>query len=338
MKALVFSAHKFERPFFDKLNGAAGHELHFVEERLTARNAASAHGFPAICAFAQDCLDRPVLSILRNGGTRFVALRSAGFNHVDLAAASELGIRAARVPAYSPYAVAEHAVALILALDRKLYRAVTRVRELNFSLDGLVGFDLHGRTVGVIGAGRIGSAFARIMTGFGCKVLVHDLTEGNALKTLGARYTSLDELFRLSDVISLHVPLTASSRHLVDAAAIEKMKTGVLLVNTGRGALIDTKALIDALKSGKVGAAGLDVYEEEENIFSRDLSSSVLQDDVLARLMTFPNVMITAHQAFLTEEALRGIVETTLLNLTELEAGGSVQNEVKLSKEMGKLT
>lgn len=329
MKAAVFSAHSFERPFFAELNRAGRHELLFVEERLTALNARAAAGCPAVCAFAQDDLSRDVLRILREGGTRFVALRSAGFNHVDLAAARELGIRVARVPAYSPYAVAEHAVALLLALDRKLCRASARVRELNFSLDGLVGFDLHGRTVGVVGMGRIGAVFARIMHGFGCRVLAHDPRPDPELEALGTRFVSLDQLFAESQVISLHLPLTAASRHLVDAAAIAKMKRGVMLINTGRGALIDTKALIQALKTGQVGAAGLDVYEEEENVFSRDLSGEVLQDDVLARLMTFPNVMITAHQAFLTEEALGNIVQTTLENLAEFEAGRELSREVK---------
>ena len=337
MKAAVFSAHSFERPFFAELNRAGRHELLFVEERLTARNARAAAGCPAVCAFAQDDLSRDVLRILREGGTRYVALRSAGFTHLELvrarargvAGAGGLGIRVARVPAYSPYAVAEHAVALLLALDRKLCRASARVRELNFSLDGLVGFDLHGRTVGVVGVGRIGAAFARIMHGFGCRVLAHDPRPDPELEALGTRFVSLDQLFAESQVISLHLPLTAASRHLVNAAAIAKMKRGVMLINTGRGALIDTKALIQALKTGQVGAAGLDVYEEEENVFSRDLSGEVLQDDVLARLMTFPNVMITAHQAFLTEEALGNIVQTTLENLAEFEAGQELSREVK---------
>ncbi len=330
MKAIVFSAHSFERPFFAELNsGADAHELKFVEERLTVHNAAAAGGYPAVCAFAQDSLSREVLEILARGGTRFLALRSAGFNHVNLEAARDMGIKVARVPEYSPYAVAEHAVALILALDRKLCRAAARVRDLNFSLDGLVGFDLHGRTAGVIGAGRIGAAFARIMHGFGCKVLAHDPSPDPGLEALGVSYVALEELLRRADVISLHLPLSKSSHHIIHAGAIERMKKGVMLINTGRGALIDTPALIEGLKCGKIGAAGLDVYEEEENIFSRDLSSSVLQDDVLARLMTFPNVLITAHQAFLTEDALRNIVATTLDNLREFENGNELSREVR---------
>jgi D-lactate dehydrogenase len=217
----------------------------------------------------------------------------------------------ARVPEYSPYAIAEHATALILALDRKLVRAVARVKELNFSLDGLVGFDLHGKAVGLVGAGRIGAAFARIMTGFGCAVLAHDPVVSEELQRIGVRYVDLDELLARSDVVGLHVPLTPASRHIIDERALSRMKPGAMLINTGRGALIDTKALIGALKSGHVGAAGLDVYEEEDQCFSKDLSGGVLQGDVLARFMTFPNVLITAHQAFLIEEALRRIMQTT---------------------------
>ncbi|MGZ3685181.1 MAG: NAD(P)-dependent oxidoreductase, partial [Bdellovibrionota bacterium] len=244
--------------------------------------------------------------------------------------AARLGIKVTRVPAYSPYAVAEHAVALMLALDRKLCRAVGRVRDLNFSLDGLVGFDLHGKTVGIIGGGRIGGVLARIMKGFGCKVLLHDMLANPELEALGASYVSLGELLERSDIVSLHLPLTASSHHMIGAAAIEQMKPGVMLINTSRGGLIDASALIAGLKSGRIGAAGLDVYEEEENVFFQDLSATVLQDDVLARLMTFPNVLITAHQAFLTQEALHNIVETTLASLNEFERKIPLTNEVRI--------
>jgi D-lactate dehydrogenase len=330
MKTVVFDTHAFERPYFAELNQPAGHELAFLELKLSEQTAHLAAGYPAVCLFTHDQANAAVLRKLKEGGTRFLALRSAGFNHVDILEAAALGIKVARVPAYSPHAIAEHAVALILALDRKLCRASARVRELNFSLDGLVGFDLHGKTVGIIGAGRIGGALARIMRGFGCQVLLHDLLTDPALEAAGARYVPLEELLRHSDIISLHLPLMKESWHIINAAAILRMKEGVMLINTGRGGLVDTKALIDGLKSGKIGSAGLDVYEEEENIFSMDLSFSVLQDDTLARLMTFPNVIITAHQAFLTEEALRGIVKITLSNLSEFERGQALTNEVRL--------
>jgi len=330
MKAAVFDAHKFERPIFEELNERFHLELTFFEPRLTEETVALAEGFDVVCSFANDRVNAQVLRQLKELGIRLIALRSAGFNHVDIPTANELGIKVARVPAYSPYAVAEHAVALILALNRKICRASARVHELNFSLDGLVGFDLYGKTVGVIGTGRIGSVMVKIMTGFGCQVLAFDQRKNpDVEERMGVTYTDLDEIYRRSDIISLHVPLTKSTRHLVDEKVFSKMKRGVMLINTGRGALIDTKALISALKTGQVGAAGLDVYEEEENIFFQDLSEKVLQDDVLARLMTFPNVLITAHQAFLTREALYNIVETTLQNIQDFEKGLPLKNEVK---------
>ncbi len=263
-------------------------------------------------------------------GVRLIALRSAGYNHVDLDAAARLGLSVVRVPAYSPHAVAEHAAALILTLNRRTHRAYNRVREANFSLDGLVGFDLHGKTVGVIGTGRIGAVMLRIMHGFGCRLLAHDVKEDVALtKEIPVRYVTLQELFGESDIVSLHVPLTPDTRHLIDAEALRRMKHGVVLVNTGRGALIDTRALIDALKRGQIGAAGLDVYEEEEGIFFKDLSEQVLQDDVLARLLTFPNTLITSHQGFLTREALANIAETTLANVRAFEHGEQLVNAVR---------
>jgi D-lactate dehydrogenase len=297
---------------------------------LTEETVRLATGFPVVCCFAHDKLNARVLGELKTGGTKLIALRSAGFNHVDLSAAAKLGLPIVRVPAYSPYSVAEHATALILSLNRKISKASARVHELNFSLEGLVGFDLHGKTVGVVGTGRIGSAFARIMAGFGCHVLAYDLNPNPELQDQNwIRYVPIDQLYRNSDIISLHIPLMPSTRHLVDAKALQKMKKGVMLINTGRGALIDTPALIDALKSSHVGFAGLDVYEEEENIFFQDLSDTVLQDDVLARLMTFPNVLITAHQAFLTREAIHNIVETTLDSIRDFEQGFALKNELK---------
>jgi D-lactate dehydrogenase len=269
------------------------------------------------------------LRILREAGVRLLALRSAGFNHVDLVAARALGVPVVRVPEYSPYAVAEHAVGLVLALNRKIHRAYSRVREWNFSLDGLVGFDLHGKTVALIGTGRIGRAAARIFHGFGCRILAHDARpEPTLVAQLGVRYVQLGEAYREADVISLHLPLTPATHHLIDAKALSGMKRGIMIINTGRGALIDSRALIAALKTGHVGSAGLDVYEEEEGVFFRNLSSTVLQDDVLARLLTFPNVLVTSHQAFLTEEALWNIASTTLANITAFERGQPLVNEV----------
>jgi D-lactate dehydrogenase len=329
VKVAVFDTHRFETEFLEEAARPRGYELLFLEPRLTAATAALARGCEAVCSFVNDHVDEQALGILKAGGTRLVAVRAAGFNHVDLQAASRLGIRVVRVPAYSPHAVAEHAVCLLLALNRKIHRAAGRVRELNFSLDGLVGFDLHGKTVGVIGTGRIGQVFARIMHGFGCRVLAYDLRPDPGIAALpGLQYVDLPRLFLESDVVSLHVPLTPETRHLIDARALAAMKRGVFLINTGRGALIETRALIEALKTGQVGAAGLDVYEEEENVFFQDLSGKVLQDDVLARLLTFPNVLITAHQAFLTREALRNIAETTVDSLRELAEGRPLSREV----------
>lgn len=268
---------------------------------------------------------------------RLIALRSAGFNHVDLDAARRLGFTIVRVPEYSPHAVAEHAAALILTLNRKTHRAYNRVREANFSLDGLVGFDLHGKTVGVVGTGRIGAVMLRIMHGFGCRLLAHDVNEDAALmQEVPVRYVALQELLDASDIISLHVPLTPGTRHLIDAAALARMKPGVILINTGRGALIDTQALVAALKRGHVGGAGLDVYEEEAGIFFNDLSDRVLQDDVLARLLTFPNTLITSHQGFLTHEALANIAETTLANVRAFERGEPLANAVRPDGPAGK--
>ena len=328
MKIAVYDSHRFEKAPFEEGNKRYGFELVFLEPRLTPETAVLAQGFPVVCCFTNDRLSAETLKVLKEKGVRLVALRSAGFNHVDLKEAARLSIKVVRVPAYSPHAVAEHAVCLILALNRKIHRAYSCVRELNFSLDGLVGFDLNGKTVGLIGTGRIGQVFARIMTGFGCQVLAHDVKPD---AELSGTYTSLDEIYRKSDIISLHVPLTPETRHLIDEKALARMKRGVMIINTGRGALIETHALVSALKSGHVGSAGLDVYEEEENFFFQDLSGQVLQDDTLARLLTFPNVLITSHQAFLTEEALRNIAETTLANIHEFEQGLPLRNEVSAS-------
>jgi D-lactate dehydrogenase len=338
VRLAFFDTHPYERECFEAARtGAVGraadgepHEIVYFETRLSAQTARLASGFGGVCSFVNDRLDEAALTVLAEQGVHLVALRSAGFNHVDLAAAERLGLTVARVPEYSPHAVAEHAVALVLALDRKIHRAYARVREWNFSLDGLVGFDLHGRTVGIVGLGRIGRACARVFRGFGCTVLGVDAHQDAQLAAeVGLSYVPLDELYRRSDIISLHVPLTPQTHHLLDAQAFAQMKRGVMVINTGRGALIDSRALIEALKSGHVGHAGLDVYEEEEGIFFENLSDRVLQDDVLARLLTFPNVIVTSHQGFLTREALQRIAETTLLNATAFERGEPLANAVR---------
>lgn len=332
MRLAFFGAHKFEREAFLAANAAYGHEIAFFEHRLTAQTAPLAEGFSAVCSFVNDELNAETLSILHDRGVRMVALRSAGFNHVDGATAKSLGMRVTRVPAYSPHAVAEHAVGLLLTLNRKICRASSRVRELNFSLDGLVGFDLHGKTVGVLGTGKIGAAFGRIMHGFGCRLLAYDVQPDQGLaRELNLSYVALERIYAECDVISLHVPLVPATRHLLNDRAFEMMKNGVIIINTGRGALIDTKALIRGLKARRIGGAGLDVYEEEENVFFQDLSAEILEDDVLARLMTFPNVLITAHQGFLTREALRNIADSTLLSVHEFERGLPLSSEILFS-------
>lgn len=333
MKLAVFDTHGYDREALVTGNQRYGHDLTFLEPRLTRDTAALATGFPAVCSFVNDRVDADALGTLSAGGTRLIALRSAGYNHVDLGEAGRLGFAVVRVPEYSPHAVAEHTVALILSLNRKLHRAYNRVREANFSLEGLVGFDLFGKVCGVVGTGRIGGVVARILHGFGGQLLGFDLTPNEALaRELGVRYTDVGTIFRDADIITLHIPLTPTSHHLVNAAAFAQMKPGVMLINTGRGALVDSRALIDALKRGQVGAAGLDVYEEEEGIFFRNLSDQVLQDDVLARLLTFPNVLVTSHQAFLTREALANIADTTLSNVTAFERGERLLNEVRATE------
>ena len=328
MKVAVFSSKPYDRDSLDAASAGHDHELHHFEPRLELDTVALASGFQGVCVFVNDVLDAPTLRALHAGGTRHVALRCAGFNNVDLAVADELGIDVVRVPAYSPHAVAEHTVGLILTLNRKFHRAHARVREGNFSLNSLMGFDLHGRVVGLVGTGQIGAVLARIMAGFGCELLGHDPYPNDACRELGMRYVELDELFAASDIISLHCPLTPATHHMINAAAIDRMKPGVMLINTGRGALIDTTDVIKGLKSERIGYLGLDVYEEESDLFFRDLSNQVIQDDVFARLMTFPNVLVTAHQGFFTREALANIADTTLANLDELARTGDCANRV----------
>lgn len=322
MEIAVFDTRAYDREAFEAANRSHGHRFRFFEARLTSHTASLASGAPVVCPFVNDRVDADALRILHDGGTRLLALRSAGYNHVDLDAAAALHIPVVRVPEYSPHAVAEHAMCLVLALNRKVHRAYNRVREANFSLEGLVGFDLHGKTFGIVGTGKIGRALARIAHGFGCRVLATDAYPNEALQQeLGVTYVDAAALYRESDVISLHVPLTNDTHHLLDAAAFAQMKPGVMVINTSRGALIDTRALIHALKTRRVGAAGLDVYEEEGPVFFRDLSQQLLQDDVLARLLTFPNVLVTSHQGFLTREALANIADTTLASISAFDKG-----------------
>jgi D-lactate dehydrogenase len=320
----VFSTRNYERVFLERANERGGHGLrfHFFETRLVPDTARLAAGMSAVCAFVNDVLDEAVLQTLKDGGTKHIALRSAGYNHVDLEVAKRLGLRVSHVPAYSPHAVAEHTVALILSLARHIHRAFARVREGNFSLEGLLGTDLHGRTVGVVGTGKIGAAVARIMVGFGCRVLAYDVVENEECRGFGVEYVDLERLFAESEVITLHCPLNDQTHHIVNAEAIGRMRQGVMLINTGRGALVDTPALIEALKAEKIGAVGLDVYEEEADLFFEDRSRFVITDDVFARLLTFPNVVITGHQGFFTRDALTAIAETTLANVVAFDRDG----------------
>lgn len=321
MDIAMFGTQAFEREFFDRANRSHGHRLTYFEPHLCDRTARLAHGSPAVCAFVNDRLDGDVLGILHAGGTRLIALRCAGFNHVALDAAERLGLTVLRVPAYSPHAVAEHTVALMLALNRKLHRSVARVREQNFSLNGLLGFDMHGKTVGIVGTGKIGARVARIMSGFGCHLLGVDRHASPECLALGMRYVEMDALAEAADIITLHCPLTPQTNRMIDARLLSKTRPGVMLINTSRGGLVDTRAVIAALKTGRVGSLGLDVYEEEGDLFFRDLSNEIIRDDVFMRLLTFPNVIITAHQAFLTREAVAKIAEVTLQNVTDFERG-----------------
>jgi D-lactate dehydrogenase len=322
MHVAVYSTRPYDRRFLESANAAGRHRLIFHEARLDAATAATADGALAVCPFVNDRLDAEVLRRLHAGGVRLLALRSAGFNHVDLAVAAELGIAIGRVPEYSPYAVAEHTAALMLSLNRHIHRAYARVREGNFALEGLLGFDLHGRTVGLVGTGKIGECFARIMAGFGCRLLGFDPQPNPECLALGMSYVDLPELLAASDVVSLHCPLTPKTHHLIDADSLARMKRGAMLLNTSRGGVVDARAVIAALKAGTLGSLGLDVYEEEADLFFRDLSDAAIHDDVFARLLTFPNVLITGHQAFFTEDALTAIAETTVANLDAFEDKG----------------
>lgn len=322
MRVAVFSTKSYDQTFLDRSNEASGsrHQFVYLDPRLTVDTAPLANGCLGVCCFVNDSMTANVLEILKAGGTDYIALRSAGFNNVDLAAADRLGIEVARVPAYSPHGVAEHAVALILSLNRRVHRAYNRVRDGNFALDGLLGFNLYEKTVGVVGTGKIGRVFAQIMHGFGCRILAVDPNPHPEVEEFGT-YVPIDTLLRESDIVALHLPLTPETHHLIDAEAVGKMKKGVMLVNTSRGALIDTQAVIGGLKNGTIGYLAIDVYEEEEELFFEDLSGQIITDDVFMRLLTFPNVLVTGHQAFFTQEALTNIADTTVQNLTGFETG-----------------
>ncbi len=330
MKTAVFSLHKFEKRFLEQANQDR-HELIFFDTRLTQHTASFAKGCEAVSLFVSDDASDAVLNILSSIGIKYIVLRSAGFNNVDLKKASELGIKVARVPAYSPYAVAEHAVALMLAINRKLIQAHSRIAEMNFSLDGLTGFDMNGKSVGIIGTGKIGSVIAKILHGFGCSLLAYDAYPNEILiQQYGLQFTDLQTLCNNADIITLHCPLVEETKYIINSKSIALMKPGVMLINTSRGKLINTKDVIVALKTGQIGSLGMDVYEEEEGLFFEDHSEDILQDDLIARLMSFRNVLITSHQAFLTDTALKNIAETSISNLNCFEERMSCENEIKL--------
>jgi D-lactate dehydrogenase len=326
MKIAFFSTKSYDREFFDKY--VTTHEIIYYEAPLNERTANLAAGCDAVCVFVNDKLNSSVMGALKTSGIKLVALRCAGFNNVNLAAAKANDIKVVRVPAYSPYAVAEHAVALILTLNRKTHKSYNRVREANFSLERLTGFDLHGKTVGVIGTGKIGQVFCEIMLGFGCKVLAFDLMENKELAAKSVEFLPVLDVLQKADIISLHCPLNELTKHIINAQTIDVMKEGVMLINTSRGGLIDTMAVIQALKTGQIGYLGLDVYEQEEKLFFNDLSENIIQDDVIMRLLSFPNVLITSHQGFFTEEALTQIAQTTLDNADAFEKGEELKNAV----------
>ena len=324
MKIAFFNTKRYEKQAFEEANRHRGHEFLWIDLPLRAGTAPFAQGCAAACVFVNDQADAAAIVALAASGVKLIAARSAGFNHIDLAAARGVGIVVVRVPAYSPYAVAEYTLALMLSLNRHVHRAYNRVREGNFALDGLLGFDMHGRTVGLIGLGKIGACTAKILQGMGCRVIGHDPVSS----VTGVTPVALPELLATSDIVSLHCPLTPETRHLIHAESIQQMKRGAMLINTSRGALVDTMAAIEGLKSGQLGSLGIDVYEEEADLFFKDLSETVIQDDVFARLLTFPNVLVTGHQAFFTADALRGIAVTTIGNISEFAATGQCRNAI----------
>jgi Lactate dehydrogenase and related dehydrogenases len=326
MKTAFFSTQSYDKEYFTRYN--TNHELVFLDAPLNEQTAALAADCPAICAFVNDTVNEPVIKMLAGQGVQLIAMRSAGYNNIDINAAKALNITIVRVPAYSPHAVAEHAVALILTLNRKTHKAYNRVRDGNFSLEKLTGFDLYGKKVGVIGTGKIGQVFCEIMLGFGCKVLAFDMIANREMEAKGVKYLPLVQLLPQCDIISLHCPLTEQTHHIINTDTLSLMKQGVMLINTSRGALIDTAAAIQALKTGRLRYLGIDVYEQEEKLFFHNLSEEIIEDDTIMRLKSFPNVLITAHQGFFTDEALTQIALTTLQNISDFEAGKNLINKV----------
>lgn len=331
MKVAVFSAKRYDREFLNAANATAGHQLRYFDAPLDVESAVLATGYEAVCIFVNDAANADVLKVLAAGGTRLIALRCTGFNNVDLKTAADLGLKVVRVVTYSPYSVAEHAVSLLQAINRKIHRAYNRTRDSNFELDGLMGFDLHGKTVAVVGTGKIGCVFTKIMLGFGCEVIGYDKYPSETFLALGARYAEPGEIGAKADIISLHCPLTPETHHIVNADTLSRAKRGALLVNTSRGGLIDTEAAIEALKSGQLGGLALDVYEQEADLFFRDLSSTIIADDLFQRLLSFPNVIVTGHQAFFTQEAISTICETTINSVTQFANGQPLTDEIKIA-------
>lgn len=329
MEVAVFSSTPYERQYLDEANRAEHHKLRYIDASLDVDTAGLAAGYGAACIFVNDKANADVLEALHKGGTRLLALRCTGFNNVDLSAAEKLGTKVVRVVTYSPNSVAEHAVALLLAINRKVHRAYNRTRDSNFSLDGLTGFDLYGKTVAVLGTGKIGCVFAKIMLGFGCKVIGYDPYQSVEFEALGLRYARAGEIGEKADIISLHCPLTPATHHIINSETLKRAKPGAILINTSRGGLIDTEAVIEALKTGLLGGLGIDVYEQEADLFFRDLSSEIITDDVFQRLVSFPNVIVTGHQAYLTREALTTICETTLKSVTAFEKSQPLENEIR---------
>lgn len=327
MKIAVFSTRKYDREFLSAV--PTEHKLVFYETQLNADTVNLTQGYDGVCIFVNDRADSEIIAELKNNGIKVIALRCAGFNNVDVKAAEKAGIRVVRVPAYSPEAVAEHAVALIMTLNRKTHKAYLRIKENNFSLERLTGFNIYGKTVGVVGTGKIGKAFCKIMLGFGAKIIAYDKFEDDEVRKLGVKYVTFDEVLQESDIISLHCPLTPETKYMIDWEAFARMKDGVMLINTSRGALVNTKDAILALKRGKIGYLGIDVYEQEEHLFYKDLSENIIPDDTIARLMSFPNVMMTSHQGFFTKEALTEIAATTIGNIDCVAQGKPTDNEVK---------
>lgn len=321
MKICFFSTQAFEPDIFNELNQIHKHEIHYFSYHLNADSINAVPQTEVACCFVNDNIDKAVIDGLKKRGVKLIALRSAGYNHVDYPYAIKQGLSVCRVPAYSPHAVAEHTVALILSLNRKIHRAHNRVRERDFSLNGLMGFNLYQKTIGIIGAGQIGSVLASIMCGFGCKVLIYDPKPNEFCVSLGVTYVSLEELLTQSEIVSLNCPLNKDTFHLINRETLALMKDGVMLINTGRGQLVETKAVIDALKTRKLGYLGIDVYEEEEGLFFEDHSNDIIKDDLFCRLQTFPNVLITAHQAFFTQEAVQNIAKITLENISHFAKG-----------------